>query len=79
MSAGEVAFVEWGIEIPFALGEFRIDSGIKPEVFSDEFYDRVFCISSFSIVPDVNLLKRNFGGYLFTNANINITIERTVD
>lgn len=79
MNAGEVAFVEWGIEIPFALGEFRIDSGIKPEAFSDEFYDRVFCISSFSILPDVNLLKRNFGGYFFANATISIAVDRNFE
>jgi lipopolysaccharide transport system ATP-binding protein len=75
MSAGEVAFVEWEIDIPFALGEFRIDSGIKPEPFSPDFYDRVFCIATLSVAPEASLLKKNFGGYLFANANINIKID----
>lgn len=76
MSIGEVAFVDWEIKIPFAMGDFRVDSGIKPEIFSEDFYDRVFCMATFSVSPDVKLLKRNFGGYFFTNANINITIDR---
>lgn len=74
MKVGEVAFVEWAIDIPFALGEFRIDSGIKPDPFSPQFYDRVFCITTLSVVPEAHLLKRNFGGYLFSKAAINVKI-----
>jgi lipopolysaccharide transport system ATP-binding protein len=76
MGVGEVAFVEWEIDIPFALGEFRIDSGIKPEPFAQDFYDRVFCIATLTVVPEVSLLKRNFGGYFFAKAKINITISQ---
>lgn len=75
LSAGSVALVEWEVSVPFALGEFRIDIGIKPEVFSPNFYDRVFCAANLSIIPDVELLKRNFGGYLLSDAKIQITIE----
>lgn len=70
---GECALVEWKIHVPFALGEFRVDSGIKPEPFSSIFYDRVFCASFFTVVPDVALLKKNFGGYLFIDAQVNIS------
>jgi len=75
LAAGECAYVEWGIRIPFAAGEFRVDSGIKPEPFSAVFYDRVFCAGFFSVVPDVELLKRNFGGYLFVDADIDISAD----
>jgi lipopolysaccharide transport system ATP-binding protein len=76
MKKGEVVFVEWSIKIPFALGEFRIDSGIKPDPFSSIFYDRVFCLSTLSVSADVELLKRNFGGFLFIDATVNITTEK---
>ena len=73
LRAGERVLVEWRIQMPFALGEFRVDSGIKPDPFGPVFYDRVFCASFFTVVPDVALLKRNFGGYLFVNAEVNIS------
>jgi lipopolysaccharide transport system ATP-binding protein len=71
MTSGDIISVEWRFRNPFASGEFRIDSGIKPDPFSHEFYDRVFCLATLSVVPDTELLKKNFGGYLFTNAEIN--------
>jgi ABC-type polysaccharide/polyol phosphate transport system, ATPase component len=72
MNAGETIFVKWTIEIPFALGEFRLDIGIKPEPYSTVFYDRVFCVRTLVANADVNLLKKNFGGYLFVDACIEV-------
>ena len=72
MRKGDIVLVVWRIKIPFALGDFRIDSGIKPEPFSSHFYDRVFCLANISIIPDVALLKRNFGGYWFVDADVDV-------
>lgn len=69
---GDAFAVEWKFLMPFALGEFRIDIGIKPEPFSNVFYDRVFCARTLSVVPDVGLLRKNFGGYLYVEAHVDI-------
>lgn len=74
MKIGDVALVEWQIEIPFALGEFRIDIGLKPEPYSLVFYDRVFCAGVLSVIPNTTLLKRNFGGYFYVDAHVEISI-----
>jgi lipopolysaccharide transport system ATP-binding protein len=73
MQKGEHVFVEWKFHIPFASGEFRVDIGIKPEPLSTVFYDRVFCAATLAVITDVMLLKRNFGGYLFVDADVEIT------
>lgn len=75
LKMGDRVQVEWKIKIPFASGEFRVDTGIKPDPFSSVFYDRVFCVSFFNVVPDVELMKRNFGGYLFSDAEISISVN----
>jgi lipopolysaccharide transport system ATP-binding protein len=75
LKKGEIVLIECSFEIPFAAGEFRIDTGMKPETFSSIFYDRVFCAAVLSVVPNTSLLKRNFGGYLYAkDAEINITV-----
>lgn len=72
MNAGEVAVVEWKIRMPFAMGEFRIDIGVKPEPFSSNFYDRIFCVTTLTVHPSADLIKRNVGGYLFLEAEVHI-------
>lgn len=76
MSEGEISIVDWKIEMPFALGELRIDIGIKPEPYSQKFYDRVFCAATLTAIPTVELAKRNFGGYIFAEAEVNISIVK---
>ena len=73
MAQGECVIVEWKFNMPLALGELRIDSGIKPEAFSSIFYDRIFCAKFLTVIPDSELLKKNFGGYLFVDANVVIS------
>jgi lipopolysaccharide transport system ATP-binding protein len=73
MKIGEYTFVEWTFRMPLALGQFRVDSGIKPEPFSEIFYDRVFCLTTLEVLPDITLLKRNFGGYLYVDVDIAIS------
>jgi lipopolysaccharide transport system ATP-binding protein len=67
MKPGDHVVVEWQFKMPLASGDLRIDIGIKESPFSDIFFDRVFCARTLVVIPDVNLLKRNFGGYLFVN------------
>lgn len=76
MRKDECALVEWEIRFPFSLGELRIDIGIKPDPFSELLYDRVFCAAMLTVVPEVELLKRNFGGYIFLDdVKINISTK----
>ncbi|MCL2657699.1 MAG: Wzt carbohydrate-binding domain-containing protein [Betaproteobacteria bacterium] len=70
-----IVFVEWRLHFPFALGEFRIDIGIKSAPFSTAAYDRVFCVKMLSVAAEASLLKKNFGGYLFINPDIKISID----
>jgi lipopolysaccharide transport system ATP-binding protein len=74
LKAGQVAFISWEIKIPFAAGEFRIDSGIKPDPYSTHFYDRIFCLATLNVATESNLLKKNFGGYLFINSQVKIDV-----
>lgn len=78
LHAGEAGVVEWEIIMPFAHGEFRVDVGIKPEPFSATFYDRVFCAATLTVVPTVELTKKNFGGYLFTQAEVKISVHEAI-
>jgi lipopolysaccharide transport system ATP-binding protein len=74
MYAGTIAKVEWRLKFPFANGEFRVDIGIKPDVFSINFYDRVFCASTLTVHPTIDLIGKNFGGYFFVNSEIDIKV-----
>ena len=73
MSEGDHVVVEWKFNMPLTLGELRIDSGIKPDPFSSIFYDRVFCVRNLSVIPSIELLKKNFGGYLFVDVDVSIS------
>ncbi|WP_313570828.1 ABC transporter ATP-binding protein [Pantoea piersonii] len=72
LKAGEHVILSWDFIIPFYMGEYRIDIGIKPEPYSQEFYDRVFCVKVFTVNTPVELLKENFGGMLHVPADITI-------
>ncbi|WP_312843306.1 ABC transporter ATP-binding protein [Diaphorobacter nitroreducens] len=74
MQSGDVVIVEWIFKVPFALGEFRVDVGVKSEPLSSSFFDRVFCVATLAVAPPVDLLKRNFGGYLFVDADVNVQL-----
>jgi lipopolysaccharide transport system ATP-binding protein len=64
MVANSHSLVEWKFKMPFTLGEFRIDIGIR-EHPEGVFYDRIFCARTLTVAPGTTLLKKNFGGYLF--------------
>lgn len=72
MKKDDVVVAEWNFDIPFMNGEFRIDIGLKPDIYKIEFYDRVFCAGTLTVVPSPMLVRENFGGIIFTNANIKI-------
>jgi lipopolysaccharide transport system ATP-binding protein len=76
MKKGERAVVEWILKCPFSLGEFRVDIGLKSEPFSDNFYDRVFCAAVLCVSAAPQLLKKNYGGYVFVDADIRISIGK---
>ena len=72
MKAGEHVVIRWEFSMPFANGEFRVDVGLKPEPFSPVFFDRVFCAKIFTVPVDVELLKRNYGGYMYLDALVQV-------
>ena len=68
----EHIMLEWEIKIPFMTGEYRVDIGLKPDIFDNIFYDRVFCVAELTVVPHDILVKNNFGGIMYVEANIKI-------
>lgn len=72
LKAGEHVIISWDFVIPFYMGEYRIDIGIKPEPYSSDFYDRIFCVKVFTVNTPVELLKENFGGMLHIPAEMKI-------
>ncbi len=74
MNPGDVAVMVWGVEWPFYSGEFRIDIGIKPDPDGAEFYDRVFCVKTLVTTTPVELIRRNFGGYLHIHADVQVSL-----
>lgn len=72
LKAGEFVVIRWEFLMPFANGEFRVDVGLKPEPFSSVFFDRVFCAKIFTVPVDVELLKRNYGGYMYLDALVQV-------
>lgn len=72
VNKGELIVIRWKMKFPLASGEIRIDIGIKPDPYSIIFYDRVFCAKVITVTPKIELLKRNFGGYIFADADIHI-------
>lgn len=72
LKAGEHVIISWDFVIPFYMGEYRIDIGIKPEPYSSDFYDRIFCVKVFTVNTPVELLKENFGGMLHIPAELKI-------
>lgn len=73
MEAGDCIVVTWHFVWPFYSGEFRIDIGIKPEPFSNDYYDRIFCAKTLLANTPVNLAKENFGGFLHVQADVEIS------
>ncbi|WP_319004311.1 ABC transporter ATP-binding protein [Yersinia massiliensis] len=73
MEKDNVAIVSWKFKIPFFMGDYRIDIGIKDDPYSADFYDRVFCAKVFTVNTPSNLLKNNFGGILYVKADVEIT------
>jgi lipopolysaccharide transport system ATP-binding protein len=72
LKAGEHVIIRWEFLMPFANGEFRVDIGLKPDPFSLVFFDRVFCAKLFVVPADIELLKRNYGGYLYLEADVKV-------
>lgn len=64
--------MNWEIKIPFMNGEYRIDIGMKPDIFDTIFYDRIFCVATLTVLPHEKLLKSNFGGIMYVPANITV-------
>jgi lipopolysaccharide transport system ATP-binding protein len=72
LKAGNHVIMSWEFVIPFYMGEYRIDIGIKPEPYSSDFYDRIFCVKVFTVNTPVELLKENFGGMLYIPAEMKV-------
>jgi lipopolysaccharide transport system ATP-binding protein len=72
LRAGDFVLIRWEFLMPFSNGEFRVDVGLKPEPFSQIFFDRVFCAKIFTVPVDVELLKRNYGGYIYLDALVEV-------
>ena len=72
LNAGEHTIISWEFTIPFYMGEYRIDIGIKPEPYASDFYDRIFCVKVFTVNTPAKLLKENFGGMLHIPAEIKV-------
>ena len=73
LNKGDRVCISWSLKWPFQIGQFRIDIGMKPDPFDDQFYDRIFCAGMIESIASAELLKRNFGGYLFFDANLQIS------
>ena len=72
MKKGEHIVLNWKIKIPFMTGEYRIDIGMKPDIFDNIFYDRVFCAGELTVVTHNSLVKQNFGGMMYVKADVKI-------
>lgn len=72
LRSGEHVIISWDFDMPFYMGEYRVDIGIKPDVYASDFYDRIFCAKVFTVNTPVELLKENFGGMLHIPAEIKI-------
>ncbi|WP_372559857.1 Wzt carbohydrate-binding domain-containing protein [Yersinia sp. 1652 StPb PI] len=72
MNKGMVSIITWRFKIPFFMGDYRVDIGIKEDPYSPNFYDRVFCAKVFTVNTPSNLLKNNFGGILYVPADVEI-------
>ena len=72
MKKNEHIVMNWEIKIPFMTGEYRIDIGMKPDIFDNIFYDRVFCAGELTVLPHESLLKQNFGGIMYVQADVKI-------
>ena len=70
LQKGQRISMIWEFKWPFQSGQFRIDIGMKPNPFGDHFYDRVFSASTLETYPQEMLASKNFGGYLFIEANV---------
>ena len=70
LQKGQRISMIWEFKWPFQSGQFRIDIGMKPNPFGDDFYDRVFSASTLETYPQEMLASKNFGGYLFIEANV---------
>ena len=72
MEKGEHIVLNWKIKIPFMMGEYRIDIGMKPNIFDNVFYDRVFCAAELTVLPYDSLVKQNFGGMMYVKADVEV-------
>ncbi|MFV8798909.1 ABC transporter ATP-binding protein [Yersinia enterocolitica] len=72
MNKGMVSVITWKFKIPFFMGDYRVDIGIKEDPYSPNFYDRVFCAKVFTVNTPSNLLKNNFGGILYVPADVEV-------
>ncbi len=69
---GEKINVTWEFTIPFSAGEFRIDIGVKPDQFSQTFFDRVFCARLFSVSLPAEFHTVYSVGLIYVPAKIDI-------
>lgn len=70
LKKGQKTSMIWELNWPFQSGQFRIDIGLKANPFEDKFFDRVFSAYTLECFPDDELIKRNFGGYIFVSADV---------
>lgn len=70
MHEGMILIATCRFKLPFFMGDYRVDIGMKDEPYSLTFYDRIFCAKIFTINTPIHLLKNNFGGMLHVPATI---------
>jgi lipopolysaccharide transport system ATP-binding protein len=73
LSRGQSLCLIWELEWPFQSGQFRFDIGLKPDIHTNNFYDRVFTAGVTETSPEPHLTSQNFGGYLYLNAKVSVS------
>ncbi len=72
LEKGDKIILTWRLDFPFMTGDYRIDVGVKPNEYSDNFFDRVFCAKIFKVDLPKKLFSKYFAGLLFVDAQINM-------
>ena len=76
MREGGCVVMTWSLLWPFYSGEVRVDIGIKPDPFSVDFYDRVFCAKTLVSNTPIALVREGFGGLLHVDAVVEVSISQ---
>ncbi|MGR5297189.1 ABC transporter ATP-binding protein [Vibrio mediterranei] len=72
LEKGQSIKLRWDFEWPFSKGDYRVDIGIKEDLYTNVFYDRVFCALVLSTQIPRKLNEQNFGAPIFPNSTVTI-------